>query len=222
MTHDPGPGGQPPAPYQRTPAPPGYPPYGGSPYGPPPGYPPPPPPRKGWSTTRILLVTLTAVLLVGGALVALAMTLVPLTGQPVDRAERDANGRIVRADTVDKDDLRAGDCVNDAALRDLAPGKDLQTFGPTVDVMPCGGLHDFEVFAAFPLPDGDYAEADAVQDVADRQCLRRLRRDWYDDRTLLRDKTVAYYMPPQLAPRRGNVVCMLQLMSGEQMRGSIR
>lgn len=221
MTHYPGPGGEQPPPYPPAQQPPRAPYDGWSPFGPAPGYPPPPPPRRGWSTTRVVLVTLGGVLLLFGLLVAVVLTFVPLPGQPAD-VRRDEHGRVVRADTVDKDELRTGDCVNDAALRDLAPGSDIDTIGPTVDVLPCRRPHDFEVFAAFPLPDGDYSEADSVRTVANRQCIQRLQRDWFADRALLRDKTVAYYMPQQPAPHRGNIVCMLQLVSGDQMRGTIR
>ena len=103
-------------------------------------------------------MTLAGLFLVGGILVVLVVGLVSVPEQAPQDAERDARGRITEATTVDKDALRAGDCVNDAALRDLALGEDMETQGSTVEVVPCARRHDFEVTAAFTLPDGDYSE----------------------------------------------------------------
>ena len=187
------------------------------------GYPvPPPPPRRPWGTGRVVLVTLAGMLLVGGLLVVLVVGLVPFPEQAVQDADRDARGRVTEASTVDKDALRPGDCVNDAALRDLALGDDMETRSATVDVVPCGRRHDFEVTAAFTLPDGDYSEPEDLRKAVNQGCVRRLKQEWSQDRGLLRDKILAFYLPPPLATQEVNTVCMLQLASGEQMRGPIR
>jgi len=225
MTHLPGPGDgqpQPTPPHQPTaqwqPAP--YPPPAWGTPGP--GYPVPPPPRPRWGAGRIVLVTLAGLLLLCGALLALVLAVAPLAVETTPPVERDAQGRILEATDVAKDDLRPRDCVNDRALVELEPGGDLQTFGPNVRAVPCAQPHDFEVYAAFTLPEGEYDDAGAVQQAADRQCFRRLRQEWSQDRRLVRDKLVAYYLPPATGPRDSKVVCMLQLASGEPMVGTIR
>lgn len=187
------------------------------------GYPvPPPPPRRSWGTGRIVLVTLAGLLLVGGLLVVLVIGLVSFPEQAVQDADRDARGRVTEASTVDKDALRPGDCVNDAALRDLALGEDMEAQGATVEVVPCVTRHDFEVTAAFTLADGDYSAPQDLRKAVNQGCVRRLRQEWAQDRRLLRDKILAFYLPPPLATQEVNTVCMLQLASGEQMKGTIR
>ena len=203
------------------PPPPQYPPPG--PWGQPGGYrvPPPPPPR-GWGAGRIVLVTLAGMLVLAGILVALVVVLVPLAEQAPQDAQRDARGRVTEASRIDKDALRPGDCVNDEALRELGLGEDMQTMTSTVDVVPCTRRHDFEVTAAFTLPDRDYSGAGELRKAVNRGCVRRLRQEWSADRRLLRDKILAFYLPPPRATQDDHTVCMLQLASGEQMRGSIR
>jgi hypothetical protein len=215
MTQDPGHG------EQRPPGPPAYPPPPPG-WGPPPGYPVPPPPRKTWGAARIVLVTLAGLLLVVGLLVAAVAVLGPLVEEAPQDAERDGDGRIVARATVSKNALRTGDCVNDAALRDLELGGDLQTQSGSVEVVPCDQRHDFEVTAAFTVPEGDYSEAEALRKAVHQGCVRRLREEWAADRKLLRDKILAYYLPAAWATQEDNAVCMLQLASAEQMRGPIR
>lgn len=187
------------------------------------GYPvPPPPPRRQWGAGRIVLVTLAGLFLVAGLLVVLVVGLVSFPEQAPRDAERDARGRVTEASTVDKDALRAGDCVNDAALRDLALGDDMQTRSATVEVVPCAKRHDFEVTAAFTLPDGDYSDPQDLRKAVNQGCVRRLRTEWSQDRRLLRDKILAFYLPAPHATQDENTICMLQLASGEQMRGTIR
>ena len=193
------------------------------PWGEPGGHPvPPPPPRGPWGAGRIVLVTLAGLFLVAGLLVVLVVGLVPFPGQPPQDAVRDARGRVTEASTVDNDALRAGDCVNDAALRDLALDDDMRTRSTTVEVVPCAGRHDFEVTAAFRLPDRDYSETQDLRTAVNQGCVRRLRQEWSQDRRLLRDNILALYLPPPLATQEVNTVCMLQLASGEQMKGMIR
>ena len=226
MTQNPGQGDQPPP---GPPAqPPSYPPPSFPPppppgsWGPAPGYPvPPPPPRQQWGVGRIVLVTLAAVLLLVGVLVVAVAVLGPLSGEPED-AERDESGRIVEKATVHKNALRPGDCVNDEALRELELGEDLQTISATVEVVPCRQRHDFEVTAAFTVPDADYSESGSLRRAVHQGCVQRLRQEWAGDRRLLRDKILAYYLPATWAAQDDHAVCMLQLASTEQMRGSIR
>ena len=214
MTHSPGPGDPQHPPY--PPPPPGS-------WGTAPGYPvPPPPPRRQWGLGRIVLVTIAGLLLLVWISVVAVVALRPLVGPVPEDPERDRSGQIVRKATVHKNSLRAGDCVNDEALRELELGDDLQTVASTVEVVPCGQRHDFEVTAAFTVPDGDYSEGDALRRAVNRGCVQRLRQDWAEDRKLLRDKILAYYLPATWAPQDDHAVCMLQLASSEQMRGSIR
>jgi hypothetical protein len=169
-----------------------------------------------------VLVTLAALVLVAGGLVVLVAVVAPLDGPVPEDAERDARGRVVERATVHKNSLRPGDCVNDEALRELEPGGDLQTMSATVEVVPCGRRHDFEVTASFTVPDRDYSEGDALRRTVHQGCVRRLRQDWAEDRTLLRDKVLAYYLPATWATQEDHAICMLQLASADQMRGSIR
>jgi hypothetical protein len=197
--------------------------YGEQPPPGPPAYPPPPPPRKPWGAGRIVLVTSAGLVLVVGLLVAAVVVLGQYAGQTHQDAERDDQGRIVARATVSKNALRQGDCVNDAPLRDLElGGGDLQTQGDTVEAVPCGHRHDFEVTASFTVPDRDYSEDGALRREVHQGCVRRLRHDWAQDRRLLRDKVLAYYLPATWATQEDHAVCMLQLASAEQMRGSIR
>lgn len=227
MTQNPGYGDQqPPGPPAEPPSypPPSFPPPPppGS-WGPAPGYPvPPPPPRKQWGVGRVVLVTLAAVLLLVGLVVVAVAVLGPLGGQSPEDAERDESGRIVEKATVHKNALRPGDCVNDEALRELELGDDLQTMSATVEVVPCGQRHDFEVTAAFTVPDADYSETGSLRRAVHQGCVQRLRQEWAGDRRLLRDKILAYYLPATWAAQDDHAVCMLQLASNEQMRGSIR
>ena len=223
MTQEPGHGGDPPptTPPPGWQPPPSYP--AGGPWGQPGGYPvPPPPPRRQWGVGRIVLVTLAGLFLVAGALVVLVFALGPLAEQAPQDAVRDARGRVTEVSTVDKNALRAGDCVNDAALRELELGQDMEARSSTVEVVPCADRHDFEVTAAFTLPDGDYSEASDVRRAVNQGCVRRLRQEWAADRRLLRDKILAFYLPAPHATQDENTICMLQLASGEQMRGTIR
>ena len=123
---------------------------------------------------------------------------------------------------VDKDDLHPGDCINDPALRRLEPGGELDRTGDFVEVVPCAGWHDFEVSGSFYLPDEGYADSKAVRRAAQQGCFRKIRQDWAEDRRLLRDKMLAFYMPAPSAPRRDKVVCLLQLASGDRMDAPIR
>ena len=150
----------------------------------------------------------------------LVLALGPLVQAPAE-VERDSQGRVTRTATVDKDDLRAGDCVNDTELLELEPGGGLDNRATTTEVVPCADVHDFEVSATFTLPDTNYAEAADLHRAANRECVRQLRRTWAGDGQLLRDKLLAYYLPPVTGPQE-QVVCLLQLASGERMRGSIR
>lgn len=84
----------------------------------------------------------------------------------VDTTERDADGNVVEAGTVTVDRLRDGDCYNHAEL--LADDSPEVTVPSEVEVVPCALAHDFEVFAVFELPDGDFPGDKAVQESAFR------------------------------------------------------
>ena len=185
-----------------------------------------PPTSDGWSTARVVALAF------GGAVVLLALlgvavfaSLGPamsgvLLGDGPPR--RDADGQVVEPALVEKDDLQSGDCLDDHALLRLEPGGELDAPSDFAEVVPCRGSHDFEVSGTFLLPEKEYADQKALQRAAQRGCFRQSRRDWAEDRRLLRDKMLAFYMPPFDDARQDRVVCLLQLASGERMTGSIR
>lgn len=90
--------------------------------------------------------------LVIGAVVALAV----LTG-----AERTTAGEVTDGGSVSVDDLRVGDCLNDVEETDSTL---------SVDVLPCGQLHDAEVVSSFDLPDDRFPGQEAIFDEADKRC----------------------------------------------------
>ena len=202
----------------QVPPDPGWPPRTGQ------AWTPPPPVQTGWSTVRVVTLSVFGALLLMGALGAGLFALGP-EGAGVlfdDSPRRDPAGEVVDPGMVDKDDLRPGDCINDHALRRLEPGGELDASSDFVEVVPCGGWHDFEVTASFFLPGQEYDDQKAVQRDAQRGCFQRIREGWAGDRRLLRDKMLAFYMPLHDTPRRDKVVCLLQLASGDRMTGRIR
>ncbi|MFB9464297.1 DUF4190 domain-containing protein [Streptomyces cinereospinus] len=64
-----------------------------------------------------------------------------------------------------------------------------------VDVVPCSGRHDGEVFAAVTLPDGDFPGDAHVTEVADDRCYA-LRGDYALDSWALPDDVDVYYLTP--------------------------
>lgn len=78
--------------------------------------------------------------------------------------ERDASGALIESGEVEALDLQVGDCFN-------GPGAGGGETVLTVMVVPCDELHEFEVYHAFDLEDGDYPGTDAVQELWIAGCL---------------------------------------------------
>lgn len=137
----------------------------------------------------------------------------------VDTTERDVDGDVVEAGTVTVDRLRDGDCYNDAEL--LADDSPDVVVPSEVEVVPCATAHDFEVFAVFELPDGDYPGDAAVQERGYR-CFDEFTefngRRWRQRSGL----DFMMFMPSSASWRFGDrsVVCSIFEVDGSQMEGS--
>ncbi len=83
-------------------------------------------------------------------------------GLETDKTTRDASGAITEAGELGAGALQVGDCY---LLGEAESQID------TVDGVPCTTAHDFEVFAVFDLPDGDFPGNEGVSDAAGEQCL---------------------------------------------------
>ncbi|MET8579584.1 DUF4190 domain-containing protein [Streptomyces collinus] len=84
--------------------------------------------------------------------------------------------------------LAKGECFD-------APGGRLAGETRDVDVVPCSGGHDGEVFASFRLQDGDYPGDASVGDTAGARCYR-LRDGYAMDGWAVPDDVDVYYLTP--------------------------
>ncbi|MBV7700756.1 DUF4190 domain-containing protein [Streptomyces sp. TRM70350] len=84
--------------------------------------------------------------------------------------------------------LDEGECFN-------SPGGSLEGETYDVDVVPCSGRHDGEVFATVALPGGTFPGDDHVTKVADDQCYA-LESDYAMDSWALPDDVDVYYLVP--------------------------
>lgn len=131
-----------------------------------------------------------------------------------DGPDRDADGAILERDTMSSMDLRVGDCFDD-------PGFDTLEVFDTVDVVPCGLAHDFEVVADLEIPGEDFpgedvgaAEVDGCFDAFDEAVsakpavsalevyyLTPTRHSWR-----LGDRSLVCLAGSPDAPRRGSLM----------------
>lgn len=95
--------------------------------------------------------------------------------RPAETRDADS-GEIVGGGKTDVFTLRVGDCLDDSTTAEQVSD---------VTTVPCGEAHDYEVYADFPVPDGEYP-AD-MQDIADQGCYDRFQAFVgvaYEDSTL--------------------------------------
>ncbi|WP_409469898.1 DUF4190 domain-containing protein [Streptomyces sp. HC307] len=76
-----------------------------------------------------------------------------------------------------------------------APSGSLEGMTYDVDVVPCTGRHDGEVFATVRLPGGSFPGDDHITNVADDKCYA-LRGDYAMDTWALPDNVDVYYLTP--------------------------
>jgi len=184
----------------------------------------PPPPVRRRGPGKIAALVIGLWLGIPAVLTILVYAMGPSMKAAFESAppERDDAGRVQDAGVLDKDDLRVGDCLNDSELADVEVGTDTDTTRSRVDVVPCSQPHDFEVAASFPLVPSEFVDDTAVMAAVERACMKRIQREWSEDRRLLRDKILAFYVPRLETRLHDNVVCMMQPASGMQMTSSIR
>ncbi|MEU4036997.1 DUF4190 domain-containing protein [Streptomyces collinus] len=114
--------------------------------------------------------------------------------------------------------LAKGECFD-------APGGRLAGETRDVDVVPCSGRHDGEVFAAFRLRDGDYPGDESVGDTADARCYV-LRDDYAMDGWAVPDDVDVYYLTPteeSWSAGKREVTCLFgSVTEGADLTGSLR
>ena len=87
-------------------------------------------------------------------------------GYSAGEADRDVEGTVATAGRVPVDDLVTGDCLPDGSFTEGRRS--------TVEVVPCGDLHEAEVYADFDLEGDDFPGEDQVTRLAEGGCLDRL------------------------------------------------
>lgn len=100
-----------------------------------------------------------------GTLVAAALALAlsgcsSVAGSDSPEAVRDEGGAVVTAGYVDAFSVRAGDCLLEPDGGRVAD----------VDVVPCGEVHDLEVFHGFAQPGDDYTSRNTLLAQAEAGC----------------------------------------------------
>lgn len=129
-------------------------------------------------------------------------------------AERDEQGVITEGGDVRAASLRVGDCVN--GLNDA-------TVVSSLPAVPCGQVHEGEVFAVFDLPAGDYPGVEEVDRLVDEGCNARL--ETYSTRAVEDPDIGLYYVFPQelnwIAGDR-SVSCLVLSLSDDGLTGSVR
>ncbi|QFR02963.1 DUF4190 domain-containing protein [Streptomyces phaeolivaceus] len=106
-----------------------------------------------------------------------------------------------------------------------SPSGSLEGYAYDVDIVPCDGAHDAEVFADFTMPDGAFPGDDAVTDAADDECYTLLEAYAMDAWALPADVDVYYFTPTRQSWRYGDreVTCMFGNVDPEgSLTGSLR
>jgi hypothetical protein len=146
---------------------------------------------------------------------ALLMTLALTTGGARDAWDgfRDAASGAGTTFSVKK-----GECFD-------APNGSLEGYAYDVDVVPCEGRHDAEVFAEFSLPEGEYPGDDEVEDAAGDRCYDLSASYVMDTWAMPADVDVYYYTPTRQSWRYGDrqVACVFGNEDAEAgLTGSLR
>ncbi len=132
---------------------------------------------------------------------------------------RDASGAATEAGEVNLADVSVGDCV----LEPTISGEPSEIVITTVRVVPCGDLHDSEVFAVVELPKGDYPGDDEVFRASNEGCYeefenfvglpyKKSRLDFYN----------YYPLESSWFAIRGRMVTCLVFDPTKQIIGSLR
>ncbi|WNZ08919.1 DUF4190 domain-containing protein [Streptomyces sp. 11x1] len=103
----------------------------------------------------------------------------------------------------------------------------LEGYAYDVDIVPCDGAHDAEVFASFAMPDGggDFPGDDAVTEVADDRCHPYSEAYAMDTWALPADVDVYYFTPTRESWRYGDreITCMFGNVDPKaHLTGSLR
>ena len=89
-----------------------------------------------------------------------------------DEPERDASGEVVEGGDLIPSKLRVGDCFDEPQLDDLGATEQVET--ELVDVVPCRGPHDAEVYHSFQLSDSEYPGQGVIDQEA-RTCVQEFK-----------------------------------------------
>lgn len=108
-------------------------------------------------------------LVIGVLLIAgwAALVVAAATGAFDDGTHRDRSGQVTQSGSVTVDRLRVGDCFD----QQVAPKNGATIHVTTVDVVPCGESHDWEVFHSFALADGPYPGEKEAARFAEGGCV---------------------------------------------------
>jgi hypothetical protein len=89
-----------------------------------------------------------------------------------DEPERDASGEVVERGDLIPSKLRVGDCFNEPKIDDLNANEQIET--ELVDVVPCRGPHDAEIYHSFQLSGTEYP-GQSVIDREARVCVQEFK-----------------------------------------------
>lgn len=129
-------------------------------------------------------------------------------------AERNADGAIMTAGSVDAFEVQVGDCFDDEAFESSEVSE--------LPGVPCADPHDNEVYATFDLT-GDWPGADVVEELAFEGCYDRFDESIgrsYEESVI--DYTAIY--PSEGSWHQMNdreVICVGYHMEFEKLTGSI-
>lgn len=144
------------------------------------------------------------------ATVALAVL---LSGCADDDAPRDAGNQVTAPATAGVLTVRVGDCVGDIGAGDIGE----------VDEIPCTQPHEYEVFSAKLLADGEFPGPDAVEKARTDFCRAEFTGfvgTEYDSSDLDM-KTLAPSTETWVAGDR-EILCLVGVGGGSQSTGSLR
>ncbi|GAA1731487.1 hypothetical protein [Aeromicrobium alkaliterrae] len=144
-------------------------------------------PRDGLRRGRGMAWTALVVLVAWSAASVWAyVTLAGATG-----VERASDGEVIQGGEVLKEDLRIGDCLDEAFDAEVGPVEQ-----GTIAVLPCDELHTAQVIQLGMLPEGAYPGQDAVLSQAEQFCMPHFQ-PWvgtpYESSNLL----LGFYAPAQ-------------------------
>lgn len=126
---------------------------------------------------------------------------------------RDASGQVTQAATVDKDDLRVGDCLVDPELMALDEQESTTSASLTVEVRPCSMAHDFEVLAeAQGLPTDE-----AGSPASTRSCQEAIVAEFSGPVRALRGIGLSIYGPQD----DGRLLCLGYRLEGGHLVGHL-